>query len=262
MSAADPRARPARVEPAPAGDAGESGGASGSASEKREAVRRMFAAITPSYDRLNHLLSFSRDRRWRRRAVAMFSPGVRRVLDVAAGTGDLAAAWLRDRPGTEVLATDFVAEMCAAGAAKLGGEVGHLGCARADALALPFADTSFDGAMAAFGVRNFVGLETGIAEMARVLRPAGEILVLEFFPSRSAILDRLFRFYFHRVLPRVGAWISRDRKAYSYLPRSVEGFVTREEFTALLERLGFREIRQRDFDGGIATAFHAVRSAG
>jgi demethylmenaquinone methyltransferase / 2-methoxy-6-polyprenyl-1,4-benzoquinol methylase len=225
---------------------------------RREAVRGMFAAISPSYDRLNHLLSAGQDIRWRRRAVAMFGPDVKRVLDVAAGTGDLSAAWLTARTGNEVLATDFVPEMCMAGAAKLGGRPGLLGYAVADALALPAPDGAFDGVMAAFGVRNFENLGAGLAEMARVLRPGGEIVVLEFFPARMAFVDRIFRSYFHHVLPRVGAMISGDREAYSYLPKSVGDFVSREAFALLLKEAGFDAIEARECSGGIATAFHAV----
>ena len=231
----------------------------GEAPGKRDAVQRMFAAISPSYDRLNHLLSAGQDRRWRRRAVGMFGPGVRRVLDVAAGTGDLGAAWLAARPDGELVSTDFVAAMCATGAAKLAGRRGYLGYAVADALALPLGDGAVDGVMAAFGVRNFAQLDAGLAEMVRVLRPGGELVVLEFFPARSAAIERAFRVYFHHVLPRVGGWISGSPEAYRYLPASVGDFVSRERFTALLEAAGLGEIRRRECGGGIATAFHGVK---
>ena len=226
---------------------------------KREAVRGMFAAISPSYDRLNRLLSAGQDRRWRRRAVSLFGPDVRRVLDVAAGTGDLAAAWLAARPGAEVLATDFVPEMCTAGAAKLRGRPGFLGYAVADALCLPAPDGAYDGVMAAFGVRNFENLAAGLAEMARVLRPGGELVVLEFFPARSAVIEGIFRLYFHHVLPRLGGWISGDREAYRYLPASVGDFATRAQFAVLLEGAGYSAIGSHECSGGIATAYHAVK---
>jgi demethylmenaquinone methyltransferase/2-methoxy-6-polyprenyl-1,4-benzoquinol methylase len=222
----------------------------------------MFAAITPAYDHLNHLLSANQDRRWRRKAVGMFTGGVLRVLDVAAGTGDLSRAWLRHRPGVQVLPTDFVGEMCLAGATKLRHKPGYMGCARADALALPFPDECFDGVMAGFGVRNFTDLEAGIVEMLRVLRPGGEMLVLEFFPRRSPRLDKLFNFYFNRFLPRVGHWISGHTDAYTYLPRSVANFATRDQFCSLLVESGCSRIRQLQFSGGIATAFHAFKTEG
>ena len=228
---------------------------------KRAAVQRMFAAISPRYDLLNRLLSAGQDQRWRRRAVRLFGPEVRRVLDVAAGTGDLGAAWLAARPGGELIATDFVPAMCAAGRAKLAGRPGFRACLVADALALPLAPGCMDGAMVAFGVRNFENLAAGLAEMARVLRPAGELLVLEFFPPRNPASERLFRFYFQRVLPRLGGWISGDAEAYRYLPRSVGDFVDREHFAALLAAAGFAAIRRAECAGGIATAFHAVKVA-
>ena len=249
--APDPGQRPA---------AATATGLSPEAERKRQSVQKMFAAITPAYDRLNHLLSLNLDRRWRRRAAGMFGADVKLVLDVAAGTGDLSLAWLRGRPLARVLASDFVAEMCAVGDGKLRGGSGYLGFARADALSLPFPDGSFDGAMAAFGVRNFADLEAGIGEMVRVIRPGGELMVLEFFPQRNAIMEGLFRFYFHRFLPLVGRWISGHDDAYDYLPRSVEGFATREQFAELLERNGCGRIRRIQFSGGIATAFHAKKS--
>ncbi len=227
---------------------------------KREAVQGMFAAISPSYDRLNRLLSAGQDARWRRRAVAMFGPEVKRVLDVAAGTGDLSAAWLADREGAEVLATDFVAEMCVAGAAKLNGRSGLRGYAVADALALPIPDGAFDGVMAAFGVRNFENLAAGLAEMSRILRPGGELVVLEFFPARNAAVESLFRLYFHHVLPRVGGWISGEPEAYRYLPASVGDFADRERFGDLLGQAGFGGIERQECSGGIATVVRGIKN--
>lgn len=227
---------------------------------KRDAVQRMFTAISPRYDRLNRLLSAGQDQRWRRRAVRLFGPEVRRVLDVAAGTGDLGAAWLASRRGVELIASDFVPAMCAAGAAKLGGRPGYRGSLVADALALPLATASVDGVMVAFGVRNFENLAAGLAELARVLRPGGELLVLDFFPPRKPAGERLFRLYFTRVLPRLGGWISGDAEAYRYLPRSVSDFVDRERFAALLAAAGLAGLRSLELGGGIATAFHAVKS--
>ena len=229
------------------------------APEKRRAVKGMFAAISPRYDLLNRLLSAGQDRRWRRRSVAMFSPGIGRVLDVAAGTGDLSAAWLADRSGALALATDFVPEMCALGAEKLGGHPRLLGYANADALALPFATDAFDGVMAAFGVRNFADLETGLAEMTRVLRPGGEMLILEFFPAKNPVLDRLFGLYFRRLLPLLGGWISGNRGAYEYLPRSVGDFQDREAFRTLLEELGLGIQNSIEHSGGVATAILAKK---
>lgn len=233
----------------------------GEAPGKRAAVQRMFAAISPRYDRLNRLLSAGQDQRWRRRAVRRFGPEVRRVLDVAAGTGDLGLAWLASRPGAELIASDFVPTMCAAGAAKLGGRPGYRGSLVADALALPLATASVDGVMVAFGVRNFENLAAGLAEMSRVLRAGGELVVLEFFPARGLLLQRAYRFYFNGILPRVGGWLSGNAEAYRYLPRSVGDFVDRERFAALLVAAGFEFLAREECSGGIATVFHARRLA-
>ncbi len=234
-------------------------GLSPESSDKREAVQKMFAAITPAYDRLNHLLSLNQDKRWRKKAVGMFSGSVLRVLDVAAGTGDLSKAWLKHRAGVQVVSTDFVSEMCAVGDKKLAEKTGFMGYARADALSLPFPDDCFDGVMVGFGVRNFAELDVGIREMMRVLRPGGELIVLEFFPRRSPTLDRVFNFYFNRFLPRIGRKISGHTDAYLYLPRSVANFTMRTQFTTLLVESGCTRIRQKQHSGGIATTFHAYK---
>ncbi|MDP6418027.1 MAG: ubiquinone/menaquinone biosynthesis methyltransferase [Candidatus Krumholzibacteria bacterium] len=226
---------------------------------KREAVRGMFSEITPGYDRLNRLLSAGQDLRWRRKAVRLFSPEVQKVLDVAAGTGDLSLALIRERPDVRIFATDFVRKMCEKGQSKLSGDKSLMAFAVADALKLPLHDQSFDACMAAFGVRNFENLGAGLQEMCRILRPGGEILVLEFFPSRNAFIEKIFRFYFQHILPRIGALVSGKSEAYRYLPRSVGDFVDRETFAELLRKTGFVEIRNHEFSGGIATAFHARR---
>ena len=221
---------------------------------KRTDIQRMFGAIAPRYDLLNRLLSAGQDGRWRRRAVGLFSPGLDRVLDLAAGTGDLGLALLRAQPRARVLAADYVEAMC-----RRARDKGLADCVLADALALPFADESFDGVMTGFGIRNFADVDSGLSEMARVLRPGGEILVLEFFPSRYRVMRGLFRFYFRHVLPRLGGLVSGDRQAYAYLPRSVGDFHSREAFAAALENAGFGEILRREFGGGIATAFLAKK---
>jgi demethylmenaquinone methyltransferase/2-methoxy-6-polyprenyl-1,4-benzoquinol methylase len=126
-----------------------------------------------------------------------------------------------------------------------------------DALQLPFSDAAFDAVTVAFGVRNFEDLEAGLREMRRVTRPGGQIAVLEFFRNESRWRDLPFQFYFRHALPCVGRVISRDAKAYSYLPGSVSRFVTRAEFEALLLRAGYTDIRRREMTLGIAALFVA-----
>jgi len=214
-------------------------------------VRAMFARIAPTYDLLNGLLSARRDRAWRRAAAAALDPDARRILDLCAGTGDLALEIAAERPQARVFAADFCFEMLARGAAKgLGDAAAPAAC---DALRLPFADAAFDAVTAAFGVRNFEDLEAGVREMRRVTRAGGQIAVLEFFRRESGWRDAAFRFYFTRVLPRLGRLVSRDSDAYTYLPCSVGRFVTRDEFAALLGRCGYTDIRRCELTFGIAT---------
>jgi demethylmenaquinone methyltransferase/2-methoxy-6-polyprenyl-1,4-benzoquinol methylase len=220
-----------------------------------EQVRGMFARIAPTYDLLNRVLSAGQDRLWRRRLAAELLPDARRVLDLCAGTGDLALEIRRQRPRAFVCAGDFCHEMLVQGIAK--GIADRTAPATLDALHLPFADGVFDAATAAFGVRNFEQLADGLAEMCRVLRPGGQLAVLEFFRNDSRWRDLPFRFYFKQVLPRVGAAISRDPHAYTYLPASVGRFVSRAEFAALLQRAGFTQVRAHEMTLGIATLFLA-----
>jgi demethylmenaquinone methyltransferase/2-methoxy-6-polyprenyl-1,4-benzoquinol methylase len=154
-------------------------------------VRAMFARIAPTYDLLNGVLSARRDRRWRRLAAATIDPGARRILDLCAGTGDLALEIASSHPQAFVCAGDFCFEMLQRGGPK--GLKRAAAPATLDALRLPFADGTFDAVTAAFGVRNFEDLEAGLADMRRVTRSGGQLAVLEFFRSESAWRDRPFR---------------------------------------------------------------------
>jgi demethylmenaquinone methyltransferase/2-methoxy-6-polyprenyl-1,4-benzoquinol methylase len=225
---------------------------------KATEVRRMFGAIAPRYDLLNHVLSFNRDRAWRRTAVdRLLETGSRTgiFLDACAGTLDLAVE-LADRAGFTgtVLAFDFSFAMLLAGRSKLAGR--RIVPACADALDLPLAGASVDGAMVAFGVRNLSDLDAGLRELARVTRPGGRVVILEFTTPAWQPFRALYLWYFRQVLPRVGRVISRHHTAYSYLPASVLDF---PEPTALAERLsaaGFTGVRWESRTGGIV-AIHA-----
>ncbi len=218
----------------------------------------MFARVAPRYDFLNHLLSASLDRLWRRQlAEAMATRlGVgSRVADLCSGTGDQAVA-LRQR-GFEVVASDFCLPMLASAPRKLR----RLSFGRfpappslvsaADALRLPFANHSFDGVTVSFGLRNVADLGRALDEIYRVLRPGGWLGVLEFGLPRSPILGRLYGFYFDRILPRVGQWFSEDPEAYRYLPASVEGFPQGPEFVTQLQGTGFAEASGDPLTGGV-----------
>lgn len=223
-------------------------------------VARMFGAIAPTYDRLNHLLSLHVDRLWRRRAVKSLAarPGSC-VVDVCTGTGDLALALLR-RVDLKLVGVDFSLPMLQKAGAKRGGR--RLRRVQGDALDLPLRTGAVDGAMVAFGVRNFQDLDRGLKELARVLRPGGRLVILEFSVPRGRIFAPLFRFYFVRVLPWVGRWVSGVEGPYGYLPASVGLFPTHDAFRERLEEAGFSVESQSPLTGGIATLHVAVRNPG
>ena len=221
------------------------------------AIQRMFAGVAKRYDRANRLLSLGVDQCWRRRAVAV--AGVRpgeRALDVCAGTGDLSLALAG--AGAEVVAVDFCREMLRLAGDKVGRRSGafalRLLCG--DATALPFADRSFDLCTVAFGIRNVSEPVAALREMARVVRPGGRVVVLEFARPRTPVLGGLYRFYFRSVLPRVGTWISgTDNGAYRYLPESVMVFPEREGFLALMAEAGLAAPSMTLLTCGIAAAY-------
>lgn len=226
-------------------------------------IREMFGRVAHRYDLLNHLLSGSLDRLWRRRlarSLAAALPAAGRILDLCCGTGDQAEA-LRKR-GFRVVAADFCLPMLALARPKFA----HSGGRRpeplnADALALPFPGGGFDGATVSFGLRNVADLDLALAELARVLRPGGELAVLEFtVPSRQP-LRALYLLYFKHLLPRLGSLVSGDGSAYSYLPESVLGFPQRDGFLERLRRAGFTDGRFESLSGGILCLYRARRAA-
>ena len=219
----------------------------------------MFTAIAPRYDFLNHLLSLNIDRRWRRRAVRRLDwerkpDGT--FLDLCAGTLDLAVT-LACAAGFNgsVIGADFVVPMLARGR----GKAPRIAAVGADALALPFPAASFDGAMVAFGVRNLANLDTGLAEVARVLRRGARFVVLEFATPRFAPLRAAYLFYFRRILPAIGRAVSKHRDAYSYLPESVLEFPEPDALAGRLGTAGFRDVRYELLTGGICAVHYGTK---
>jgi demethylmenaquinone methyltransferase/2-methoxy-6-polyprenyl-1,4-benzoquinol methylase len=229
--------------------------------EKRAYVRAMFAAIAPTYDRLNRILSLSMDLRWRRYAVDRL--GWERVpngiyLDLCAGTLDFAAILAR-RPGFRghVIGADFVRPMLELGRHK----ADRLAPVTADALTLPFPDAVFDGAMIGWGLRNLIDLDGGLGEVARVLKPGARLTILEVATPAWEPMRGLYLFYFERVLPRVGRLISRHRTAYHWLPESTRVFPAPAELAARMTAAGFDQVGYQLFLGGV-TALHVGTRAG
>ncbi len=212
----------------------------------------MFDDIARTYDLLNHALSLNQDRRWRRRAVRLLSlKSGQRVLDVCCGTGDLMLEMQRQQARCEIVGLDFSVPMLRGSARK-----SALPILAGDALHLPFDDAIFDVVTVAFGARNFQDTRRGIEEMARVLKPSGKMLVLEFMRPRSLLLQRFIGF-FNRILAPIGARVSGHSSAYKYLPQSIGGFYTRDEFAFLLCDCGLHDVRAFDYSAGVATAFIA-----
>jgi demethylmenaquinone methyltransferase/2-methoxy-6-polyprenyl-1,4-benzoquinol methylase len=217
-------------------------------------IQRMFAEVAPGYDRANRALSLGIDTWWRRQAVrlAQVKAGEKGV-DVCSGTGDLCFAL--HRAGAAVVGTDFCAPMLVRAAAKGRGPVPPRFLA-GDAMALPFGDATFDFATVAFGIRNVSDPQAGLREMARVVRPGGRVVVLEFTKPRLPLLGSAYRFYFRRILPRLGQWISGAKNdAYRYLHDSVMAFPEREDFLELMRAAGLQAPRMRLLTGGIAALY-------
>ena len=270
-----------RAHGEPIRDKDEGGAARGAAGTRPEGVRdereaaarvqEMFTRIAPRYDFLNHLLSFSLDNTWRWRTAKRFENILRnpaaRILDLCCGTGDLAFAFdgLRAKllcyaagNRAPLLGSDFVLPMLERARAKAARGKRCAEFAAADALNLPFADASFDLVASAFGFRNLANYEHGLREIARVLRPGGEVGILEFSEPGSGAMAGLFRFYFRQILPRIGGAISGSGDAYSYLPASVGRFPGPGELAALMERCGFSAAQFEAWNFG-SVVLHAGR---
>jgi demethylmenaquinone methyltransferase/2-methoxy-6-polyprenyl-1,4-benzoquinol methylase len=234
--------------------------------DKREArIRRMFGAIAPRYDLLNHLLSFNIDRYWRRRTTQLVPPqGSEPVLDVCTGTGDLALAYDRAASGkTPVFGADFCHEMLVRAVTKTQKPRGanRIRFVEADAQRLPFGDDEFQITAVAFGLRNVTDADLCIAEMTRVTRRSGRVAILEFSNPRHWLFGRLYRFYFRRLLPLVGQLLSRSPDdAYRYLPASVLEFPDGEELANRLRSHGLCDVRWYPFTFGIATLYVGNKS--
>jgi demethylmenaquinone methyltransferase / 2-methoxy-6-polyprenyl-1,4-benzoquinol methylase len=212
----------------------------------------MFDRIAKVYDLLNSVMTAGLHHRWRERAVdfAGVGPGSR-VLDVATGTGDLAIELARRvAPGGEVVGSDFSEAMLARARTKPKPPGAELRFEWGDALELPFADRTFDAATVGFGARNFSDLARGLAEMVRVVRPGGRVVVLEFTSPTRAPLSLFYRLWFDRVVPLLGA-LAGDSDAYTYLPNSVKRFPAPPGLAAELERAGLQEISYLLTAGGI-----------
>jgi demethylmenaquinone methyltransferase/2-methoxy-6-polyprenyl-1,4-benzoquinol methylase len=230
---------------------------------KKEQVEEMFDNIAPTYDRLNHIMSLNIDRVWRRRVMRIVRRAkAQKIMDVATGTADLAIAMAKRIDNTQILGIDLSEEMLAVARRKVEklGLNERITLEKGDAENLSMvSNESIDAATVAFGVRNFENIERGISEIYRTIKPGGKLIVLEFSMPKNSIVRWIYRQYAHRLLPRIGGMISKDKEAYTYLPDSVEEFPAPERFAQILKAAGFKSVKLRSQSFGIAYIYDATK---
>ena len=228
-------------------------------SEKQH-IGQLFDRIAPTYDGLNHGLSLNIDRRWRQKTVALMT-SAQHVLDVAIGTADLAMEMLRAGKALQVTGLDLSDKMMAIGKEKCAkaGLADRVKFEFGNAQQMPFADESFDAVTCAFGCRNFSDLDAGLREFYRVLKPGGQVTILEFSYPKGRYIRALYDFYFSHVLPLIGRIVSKDKTAYTYLNKSVKSFCWGEAFVQHLHDTGFQREHFLPLTFGIATIYIAIK---
>ena len=228
---------------------------------KKEEVAQMFNNISARYDFLNHFLSLGIDHIWRRKAVnTLREIQPKRILDLATGTGDFAIALLKLNP-TQIIGMDISSGMLEVGKNKM--KVKHVShiidMQLGDSENMPFEDGYFDAITVGFGVRNYEHLEKGLSEMLRVTRVGGKIVILEFSKPKRFPIKQAFGFYSRFIIPFFGKRISKDEKAYAYLPESVAAFPEGKAFTDILSKLGYKQVESTLVSGGIATIYTGIK---
>jgi demethylmenaquinone methyltransferase/2-methoxy-6-polyprenyl-1,4-benzoquinol methylase len=224
---------------------------------KKEQVTEMFDSIAPRYDFLNHFLSLGIDILWRRKAIKMLKPYKPEiVLDIATGTGDFAIEATRLKP-KEIIGLDISAGMLEVGRKKISkkGLDAIIRMVQGDSEDLPFEDNSIGAITVGFGVRNFENLEKGLGEMLRVLKPGGAVVILEPAVPKRFPMKQLFGLYFRGILPLVGRMVSRDSRAYTYLPESVKAFPNGKDFVSICEKTGYKTSRYQPLSFGICALY-------
>jgi demethylmenaquinone methyltransferase/2-methoxy-6-polyprenyl-1,4-benzoquinol methylase len=216
-------------------------------------VREMFAAIAPRYDATNKLLTAGADEGWRKRAVAeLAAPPGGKILDLCCGTGDLAFHLVRTDPSLEVTGADFCAPMLDGARARAPREdrAGRTSFVEADAMALPFADATFDGATMGFSMRNVVDVAGTLREARRVLKPGARFVNLDVTKAPNPLFRRLFNVYFYGIVPFVGGLVGGSKSAYRYLPNSLTNYPDADELAARFRTAGFADVRYVRLGGG------------
>ena len=226
--------------------------------EEKQHIGQLFDRIAATYDGLNHGLSLNIDRCWRRKTVKHMQPA-EHVLDVAIGTADLTIEMFRQGITQQVTGLDLSDKMMAIGEEKCAKRKLNTTFVHGNAQEMPFAEASFEGVTCAFGCRNFSDLDAGLKEMYRVLKPGGQVTILEFSYPANRFVRALYDLYFTRILPGIGRIVSRDKTAYTYLNRSVKSFCWGEAFVQHLHAAGFRHEQFTPLSFGIATIYTASK---
>ncbi|MGP1350805.1 MAG: bifunctional demethylmenaquinone methyltransferase/2-methoxy-6-polyprenyl-1,4-benzoquinol methylase UbiE [Hoylesella marshii] len=230
--------------------------------DKSRQVEQMFDNIAPTYDVLNHRLSWDIDKCWRRKAIAQLAPyHPQQILDIATGTGDFAILSARMLRPRQLIGADISEGMMNIGREKVEREgLQHIiSFQREDCMKLSFADSSFDAVTAAFGIRNFKDLNQGLSEMCRVLKKGGVLSIVELTTPVVSPMKQLFNIYSHTLLPLYGKMISKDSSAYRYLTATIEAFPQGEKMMQVLRHAGFEEVAFRRLTFGICTMYFAKK---
>ncbi len=229
---------------------------------KKEQVALMFTKIAGTYDFLNHFLSLGIDIIWRKKAIAhLKKSNPEHILDIATGTGDFAFEALKQLPNCTIVGVDISEGMLAIAQQKINkrGLSQRFSIQLGDSEKLIFADTTFDAATVSFGVRNFENLEKGIADIYRVLKHDGQLVILEFSKPTRFPIKQAYNFYFFYILPFLGKVFSKDNNAYSYLPQSVAAFPDGQQFLAILQETGFKNTKWCSLGFGICAIYTASK---
>jgi len=229
---------------------------------KKEQVADMFNNISKTYDFLNHFMSLGIDIIWRKIAInELKASKPKRILDVATGTGDFAFEALSILKPEKIVGVDISAGMLEVAKQKIAKRnlSSKFEVRLGDSEKLPFTDSEFEAITVAYGVRNFENLETGLADMLRVLKPGGKVVVLEFSKPRVFPVKQLYNFYFHYITPGIGKLFSKDARAYSYLPESVAAFPDGKDFVALMNKVGYKQTKNRPLAFGICSIYTGVK---
>ncbi len=227
-----------------------------------DSIRNLFDNIAPTYDLLNHLLSLRRDHYWRKMAVQELKGLKGWILDIATGTGDVAIEMIHQNGHhRKVFGLDFSQPMIKRAQRKVlkKGMSKTIALSLGDALSLPFRDSTFSASMIAFGLRNIVMKEQALSEMVRVIKKGGKVIILEFTFPQKRLMRRLYPFYFQRVLPWVGGFISGDRGAYAYLPKSVFHFASAENYEEMMRGVGLGNVNSQSLTGGVASVISGIK---